>query len=62
MQFNLAKKIGLCIMPTEFGDVAELVECARLEIAYTGNCIGGSNPSISARKLHHFNTQSNRHE
>lgn len=32
-----------------FGDVAELVECARLEIAYTGNCIGGSNPSISAR-------------
>ena len=31
------------------GDMAELVECARLEIAYTGNCIGGSNPSISAR-------------
>ena len=29
--------------------MAELVECARLEIAYTGNCIGGSNPSISAR-------------
>ena len=28
--------------------MAELVECARLEIAYTGNRIGGSNPSISA--------------
>lgn len=25
-----------------------MVECARLEIVYTGNCIGGSNPSISA--------------
>lgn len=31
------------------GDMAELVECARLEIAYTGNCIEGSNPPISAR-------------
>ena len=30
------------------GDMAELVECARLEIAYTGNCIEGSNPPISA--------------
>ena len=38
-------------MHTHFGDVAELVECARLEIAYTGNRIGGSNPSISARNL-----------
>ena len=28
--------------------MAELVECARLEIAYTGNCIEGSNPSVSA--------------
>ena len=28
--------------------MAELVECARLEIAYTGNCIEGSNPPISA--------------
>ena len=33
------------------GDMAELVECARLEIAYTGNCIEGSNPPISARDL-----------
>ena len=33
------------------GDMAELVECARLEIAYTGNCIEGSNPPISARNL-----------
>ena len=31
--------------------MAELVECARLEIAYTGNRIGGSNPSISARNI-----------
>ena len=31
--------------------MAELVECARLEIAYTGNCIEGSNPPISARYL-----------
>ena len=30
-----------------FGDVAELVECARLEIAYSGNTIEGSNPPIS---------------
>ena len=29
--------------------MAELVECARLEIVYTGNCIEGSNPPISAR-------------
>ena len=29
--------------------MAELVECARLEIAYTGNCIEGSNPPISAK-------------
>ena len=29
--------------------MAELVECARLEIAYTGDRIGGSNPSISAK-------------
>ena len=35
-------------MNTRFGDMAELVECARLEIAYTGNCIEGSNPPISA--------------
>lgn len=31
------------------GEVAELVECARLEIAYTGNRIEGSNPSFSAK-------------
>ena len=31
--------------------MAELVECARLEIAYTGNCIEGSNPPISAINL-----------
>ncbi len=31
--------------------MAELVECARLEIAYTGNCIEGSNPPISATKI-----------
>lgn len=30
------------------GDMAELVECARLEIVNTGNCIEGSNPPISA--------------
>lgn len=35
-------------MNTRFGDMAELVECARLEIAYTGNRIEGSNPPISA--------------
>ena len=35
-------------MNTRFGDMAELVECARLEIAYTGNCIKGSNPFVSA--------------
>ena len=28
--------------------MAELVECARLEIAYSGNTIEGSNPPISA--------------
>ena len=33
---------------TRTGDMAELVECARLEIVYTGNCIEGSNPPISA--------------
>ncbi len=33
------------------GDMAELVECARLEIAYTGNCIEGSNPPISAIQI-----------
>ena len=32
--------------------MAELVECARLEIAYTGDRIGGSNPSISAIDRH----------
>ena len=31
--------------------MAELVECARLEIVYTGNCIEGSNPPISASNL-----------
>lgn len=31
--------------------MAELVECARLEIVYTGNCIEGSNPPISAIKI-----------
>ena len=36
---------------TRTGDMAELVECARLEIVYTGNCIEGSNPPISARNL-----------
>ena len=36
---------------TGTGDMAELVECARLEIAYTGNCIEGSNPPISAIDL-----------
>ena len=43
--------------------MAELVECARLEIVYTGNCIEGSNPPISAikikkpqRGLFYFNT------
>ena len=33
--------------------MAELVECARLEIAYTGNCIEGSNPPISASNIEH---------
>ena len=41
------------IQAVGFGDVAELVECARLEIVYTGNRIGGSNPSISARVQPH---------
>ena len=31
--------------------MAELVECARLEIVYTGDRIEGSNPPISAREL-----------
>ena len=31
--------------------MAELVECARLEIAYSGNTIEGSNPPISAIKI-----------
>ena|GEM_PF-5624914 len=31
--------------------MAELVECARLEIVYTGDRIEGSNPPISARNL-----------
>lgn len=43
----LAKHLYRCIMHAR-GDMAELVECARLEIAYTGNCIEGSNPPISA--------------
>lgn len=34
--------------------MAELVECARLEIVYTGNCIEGSNPPISAIYLCHM--------
>ena len=29
--------------------MAELVEGARLEIVYAGNCIEGSNPSLSAK-------------
>ena len=29
--------------------MAELVEGARLEIVYAGNCIGGSNPPLSAK-------------
>ena len=39
-------------MSSCYGDMAELVECARLEIAYTGNCIEGSNPPISAIFFH----------
>ena len=31
------------------GEMAELVEGARLEIAYTGNRIKGSNPFLSAK-------------
>lgn len=30
------------------GDVAELVECAALEMRYAGNGIRGSNPLVSA--------------
>ena len=41
----------ICVYNAGTGDMAELVECARLEIAYTGNCIEGSNPPISARNL-----------
>ena len=41
----------ICVYNAGTGDMAELVECARLEIAYTGNCIEGSNPPISAMKL-----------
>ena len=33
------------------GEMAELVEGARLEIVYTGNRIKGSNPFLSARKV-----------
>ena len=33
-----------------FGEMAELVEGARLEIVYTGNRIKGSNPFLSAKK------------
>ncbi len=39
------------IIPPIHGDMAELVECARLEIAYSGNTIEGSNPPISAIKI-----------
>jgi hypothetical protein len=31
-----------------FGELAELAEGARLERGYMGNCIEGSNPSLSA--------------
>ena len=41
----------ICVYNAGTGDMAELVECARLEIAYTGNCIEGSNPPISASIL-----------
>ncbi len=30
-----------------------VVECARLEIVYTGNGIKGSNPFVSARNIEH---------
>ena len=46
----LANRINQC-NNTGTGDMAELVECARLEIVYTGNCIEGSNPPISASNL-----------
>ncbi len=32
------------------GEMAELVEGARLEIVYTGNRIKGSNPFLSAKQ------------
>ena len=50
INLTLAKYQDICIM-IRTGDMAELVECARLEIAYTGNCIEGSNPPISATIL-----------
>ena len=38
---------------TAHGEMAELVEGARLEIVYTGNRIKGSNPFLSAKKKQH---------
>lgn len=35
-------------LPDFFGEMSELVEGARLESAYMGNCIKGSNPFLSA--------------
>ena len=42
--------VGLYIIP-HTRRCGRAVECARLEIVYTGNGIGGSNPSISAIKI-----------
>jgi hypothetical protein len=40
----------LCVAPRRRG--GRVVECTALEMRHTGNRIGGSNPSLSARERH----------
>ena len=42
-----------CVREKSLGEMAELVEGARLEIVYTGNRIKGSNPFLSAKNKEH---------
>ena len=39
-----------------------MVERARLESVYTGNCIGGSNPPLSAKQKSPTNIETNYYE
>ncbi len=39
-----------------------MVERARLESVYTGNCIGGSNPPLSAKQKSPTSIEPNRYE